>query len=108
MAVKKKYIFYANIGNRKWSIRFMPKELMQEDNYGTCWTLKRAIDIQNCLDRGEAEIVLAHELTHAFLAVAGKLHVEDFSEENVCDFVAWNIDNIIQIRDEIISKRFDN
>ena len=103
---KKKFIFKVKIGNRDWSIRFLKPEMMRENEYGTCWCLKRAIDIDNSLDIEETKIILTHELSHAFLAVAGKLHVHDYDEENVCDFIAWNIDNIISIRDRVIKERF--
>lgn len=103
-----KFIFYAKLNNRRWAIRFIPQEAMREGDIGTCWSYKRTIDIDNSLKKEEARIILAHELAHAFLASGGDIHQEQYNEEKVCDFVAWNIDNIIQIRDEIISKRFEN
>lgn len=104
----KKFIFKVKIGNYKWSIRFLPPDLMRENEYGTCWSLKRAIDIDASLDKEEAKIILGHELSHAFLTVAGKLHNKDFDEEEVCDFITWNIDQIISIRDYVLKERFEN
>lgn len=101
-------IFKVKIGNHKWSIRFLPPDLMRENEYGTCWSLKRAIDIDASLDKEEAKIILGHELSHAFLTVAGKLHNKQFDEEEVCDFITWNIDQIMSIRDYVLMERFGN
>ena len=101
-------IFKVKIGNHKWSIRFLPPDLMRENEYGTCWSLKRAIDIDASLDKEEARIILGHELSHAFLTVAGKLHNKEFDEEEVCDFITWNIDQIMSIRDYVLKERFGN
>ena len=103
--MKKSQIIKVQIGNYKWSIRFLPPELMRENEYGTCWSLKRAIDIDASLDHEEAKIILGHELAHAFLTVAGKLHNKEFDEEEVCDFITWNIDQIITIRDKVLEAR---
>ena len=43
---------------------------------------------------------------HTFLAVAGKLHNKEFDEEEVCDFITWNIDQIMSIRDYVLKERF--
>ena len=99
-------IIKVKIYDYTWSIRFLKPELMRENEYGTCWTIKRAIDIDDSLTYEEARLILGHELAHAFVAVAGKLHENDFSEEEVCDFIAWNMDAIIRIRDKILAEKF--
>lgn len=101
-----KDIIKVKIGSRVWSIRFLPENLMRENEYGTCWSLKRAIDIDASLDYEEAKIILGHELSHAYLASYGKLHNKTFDEEELCDFITWNIDEIIKVRDKIMKERF--
>lgn len=94
------------INNRKWEVRFIDASDMRDGDIGTCWSYKRTIDIDNSLDREEARIILAHELAHAFLASCGDIHQDQYGEEKVCDFVAWNIDNIITLRDKVIAEQF--
>lgn len=101
-----KDIIKVKIGAYTWSIRFLPRHLMTQDHYGTCWSLKQAIDIDAELDRNETEIILTHELTHAFLAVSGNVHREEYDEEAVCDFVAWNIEEIYAVKNKVLQARF--
>ena len=103
-----KIIIKVKISSRIWSVRFLKPEQMRESEYGTCWTLKRAIDIDGTLDYEETKIILGHELVHAYLAAFGKLHNKNFDEEEVCDFITWNIDDIISVRDKILKERFSN
>ena len=95
------------IHNRKWEVRFIDPSDMRESDVGTCWSLKRVIDIDGSLDCEEAKIILTHELAHAFLTSCGDLHQESYNEEKVCDFVAWNIDEIMAIRDKVIKVVFN-
>ena len=94
------------INNRKWEVRFIDPSDMRDGDIGTCWSYKRSIDIDNTLEREEARIILAHELAHAFLASGGDIHQDQYNEEKVCDFVAWNIDEIMCIRDKVIARVF--
>ena len=104
--MKDKTIIKVKIGSRIWEIRFLDQEYMRPKEWGTCWSLKRVIDIDSSLDYEEAKIILGHELVHAYITSFGKLHKRTFSEEEVCDFVTWNIDEIMSVRDKILKERF--
>lgn len=101
-----KDIIKVKINGRTWSIRFMKPEFMTEDHYGTCWTLYRAIDINSTFLYEETKLLLTHELVHAYLASSGTAHQEKFDTEYICDFIAWNIDDLISVRDKILKERF--
>jgi len=101
----KPVIVKIKIVTRIWSVRFIPQEMMRDSEWGTCWSLKRVIDIDNSLNEEEAKIILGHELTHAFLTSFGKLHERNFIEEEICDFVTWNADEIVRLRDYVMKER---
>lgn len=94
------------IHNRKWEARFINTEQMRKGDIGTCWSYKLTIDIDNSLGYEEAKIILAHELTHAFLSSCGCTHQDKLNQENICDFVGWNIDEMIAVRDKILKAVF--
>lgn len=94
------------INNRKWEVRFIDPSDMRESDVGTCWSLKRIIDIDGSLDYEEAKIILTHELAHAFLASCGDVHQEQYNAEKVCDFIAWNVDEMIAIREKVLRAVF--
>lgn len=94
------------INNRKWEVRFINSSDMRDGDIGTCWSYKRSIDIDNSLEKEETKIILTHELAHAFLASCGDVHQEQYNEEKVCDFVAWNVDELISVRDKVMKAVF--
>ena len=94
------------IHNHKWEVRFIDPSQMREGDIGTCWSYKRTIDIDNSLDYEGAKTILVHELTHAFLSSCGDIHQEQYNEEKVCDFVAWNVDELITVRDKVLKAVF--
>ena len=104
--MSKTQIISVKIFNHKWSVRFIDPDKMREGDIGTCWSYKRAIDIDNTLTYEEAKTILLHELTHAFLASCGDLHQDQYKEEKVCDFVAWNADEMIAVRDNVLKAVF--
>ena len=101
-----KFIFKVKLLGHKWEIRFLKRQLMQDENNGMCYVLKRTIDIADDLTEAEVRFVLAHELTHAVFGMCGRAFDEEFSEESVCETFAWHADEIIAIRDRVIRERF--
>ena len=101
-----KFIFKVKLLGHEWEIRFLKRELMNDGNHGTCWELKRTIDIADDLTEPEARLVIAHELTHAVLFMCGRAFDEGLSKESICDTFAWHADEIIAIRDRVIKERF--
>lgn len=98
-------IIKVDIRSRKWSIRIVPRHLMPvEGADGFCHEHRCAIDIVDDLEPQAMKIVLTHELTHAFLTMAGCFEENAFKQEYVCDFVAWNVDELIKTRDEVLEE----
>lgn len=89
-----------------WVVKFLDSNQMRKNDYGTCWTLQRTIEIDNQLGYEETKIILGHELVHAYLAVYGRNNTDVMDTEDVCDFIAWNMDELIRKRNEILGKRF--
>ena len=73
---------------------------------GFCHEHRCAIDVQDDLDMQTTSIVLTHELAHAFLMMAGQFDENSFRQESVCDFIAWNADELIAVRDVVIDQFF--
>lgn len=99
-----KRIIKVKIGNHLWSIRFLDREQMRPGEDGTCWSCKKCIDIDSASGRNETSIILTHELVHALLATQGRCYQKKFSHEEMCEFVTWNIDEIIKIRDKVLKE----
>lgn len=95
------------IAQYEWTVRFLPQRQMRNDNeYGTCFILERAIDVLDTLGREGASLILAHEISHAMLNVYGNTHQSSYDEEFLCDFISWNVDEIVRLRDYVIGQRF--
>ena len=93
------------LGNHNWRVRFLPTHLMRENENGTCWTGKRCIDIDESMDDKETKLVLTHEIVHALMATQGRVYEEGLCNESVCEFIAWNIDEIVSVRNKIMERR---
>lgn len=90
--------------NHIWSIRFIPPYLMKDGNDGTCHTAKRCIDIDNSMSKEEIKLILTHELVHAYLGMGGRIYEKSLDDESVCEFIAWNIDDIVRVRNKILAE----
>ena len=53
----------------------------------------------------ELELSLTHELTHALLAESGRIYKHQFNTEELCEFVAWNLEEIKRLKDKILKER---
>ena len=78
-----------------------------EGALGFCYEHRCAIDVRDDLDKQTTSIVLTHELAHAFLIMAGQFEENAFKQESVCDFIAWNADELIAVRDSVMGQLFD-
>ena len=101
-----KFIFKIKLLGQEWKVRFLRRHLMSDENNGTCWHLKKTIDIADDLTEAEARFVLMHELTHAIFGMCGRVFDEEFSEESICETFAWHADEMIAVRDRVIRERF--
>ena len=89
-----------------WEVRFMERNLMHEGNNGTCWLLHSSIDICSDLTENETRFILTREITHAVLGISGRTFEKDMDQESVCETIAWHIDEIIAIRNQVMKERF--
>lgn len=100
-----------NINGIDWNVEF-------EDEYdpdlgteyiGRTIQWKQRIVINKTISRQIMREVLIHELTHATLASQGRYFQNEFSVEDVCEFVGFNADSIIEKADCIMEmfKRYE-
>ena len=92
--------------NHIWTIRFLTRKMMHDENNGTCWILHKIIEICDDLSKEEASFILTHELVHAFMGMSGRAFEGDIPQESVCETVAWHIDEIIKVRNQILKERY--
>jgi len=104
--MNKPIIINVSINDTSWKVRFLPSDQMREGDNGTCWSLKRTIDIDDSLGYHEAKMVLTHELMHALMATQGRSFEAELNNESVCEIVAWNLDKIVRLRDSIMQQRY--
>ena len=88
-----------------WEIRFLSRSLMYQQNNGTCYTLRKTIDIADDMELDATRHVITHELTHAVMNICGRVFEENIPVESVCETVAMHIDEIAKIRDLVMNKR---
>lgn len=101
-----KRLVKVNIGGHHWSVRLMKPEDMG-NNWGGTWCVHRAIDLNDTLAKEEMVCVIKHEVCHAVLFSQGRRVQNKFNVEEICDFVAWNGDEIERITKEIMKKLFE-
>ena len=101
-----KDLIKTKIGRYIFNVEFVSKDFLGENTQGKCCDIIRTIYIRNDFDKGGTELVLTHELTHALLSIQGRTYQKQFELEDVCEFVAWGIDDIILARDKVIEERF--
>lgn len=76
-----------------------------KDCMGTTWVVDHRIYINTSVNAMMAEHVVRHEVTHAVLYSSQITTPEQFSEENVCDFIGdWGPE--IERVSKIILKEF--
>ena len=99
-----KRMIEVSINNHTWSVRRLKHEDMNWAMYGYTWTQHKAIDILDTLDKKDLSLVIRHEVCHALLDTQGRRYQRKFDVEELCEFIAWNIDEIKKISDEIYIK----
>ena len=66
---------------------------------------ERKILIRNDLDAITTECVLRHELTHAILCCQGRWSQKTFTQEEMCEFIAFQLPIINKLVEQITNKR---
>lgn len=93
------------INGHIWSVRRLkPEDMGNGKYYGYTWIVHRAIDLMDTLTEDELPYVIRHEVCHAILDTQGRRVQNKFNVEEICDFVAWNNEEISRLTNEIVKK----
>lgn len=60
------------------------------------------IVVKKDLDPQMIKETLLHELTHAYLGMSGRYKQNRFTAEEVCEFVGWNLEPILETANAIL------
>lgn len=105
--------FYVDINKLNWTIEEVDTrsaELIVDNKscFGVCKYLTQEIFIDASLKEDKKCQTLKHELTHAFLYCHLLEKKENYTEEELCEFVAIYSDEIIRIANECSNMFFNN
>ena len=104
-----KQFIKVKLNNHKWDIRFVPKELMPvNDAWGFTYFARKTVDIRNDLDKENTELTICHEIVHALLMSHGRGFQTKFTQEDVCEFVSWNIKEVMEVTAKIMKERYSD
>ena len=94
---------FVKINGHCWDVKFVNSEdeYLKGKRLGWTDTYNRVIRIDKSLDNESIKIVLIHELTHAILDSQGRGRQDNFSQEDVADFVSWNLDELSRLLEEL-------
>lgn len=96
-----------NINDIEWNIIYvnpLSVDLMRSDGtitLGMCDCNTNCIYISNALKGELLRKVIIHELVHAFM-FSYNIYIPIETEELICDFIATNVDDIINMTESII------
>ena len=90
------------INNIKWDVQFVSADLLPADYLGYCCSENLTIRVLDTLSKTRRRYTLIHELVHALLQSQGRTYQwEDMNEEDVCELIAWNLDTIYKLVQQI-------
>ena len=105
-----KNIITIDICGHKWDIRFLPKDLLKKevgfDVLGFTFVDRFSIDVVDSCTKQETKRILSHELTHAIICSQGRAFQKKFSQEEVCEYVAWTFEMTNRLVKEVMKKRY--
>lgn len=94
------------IGHYDWNVELVDstdKDL--EDKYdGRCTYGTMRIAVKNDLDPQVIKETLLHELTHAYLCMAGRYRQTKFEVDELCEFVGWYAEPMLETADKILKE----
>ena len=93
---------YIVINGYKWSIKFVDVEELPNQTDGVTKYNDRQILIRNDLDTTTTKCVLRHELTHAVLCTQGRWLQKKFTQEEVCEFVGFQLPTIYELSEKVM------
>lgn len=100
------------INNKQWIIKEVGEEefckvgIEFKDAYGLCTAMNKTIYIKKNHPDISLKETIIHELVHAHLDSFGlKGNFEPMAEENLCEFIAMNSENILEIANKYLKER---
>ena len=93
-----------NILGQEYTIKFknMVEEPVLEEADGECRWYKKEIVIRDDLEENKKHVI-KHEIIHAFFAESGLREYRQ--DELIVDWIAWNIDKIKNVIDEVFNEQ---
>ena len=93
-----------NILGQEYTIKFknMVEDLVMQEADGECRWYKKEIVIRDDLEENKNHVI-KHEIVHAFLAESGLKEYRQ--DELIVDWIAWNIEKIQKVINEVINDR---
>ena len=82
------------INGFKWTVYFVDISKLPEQSDGITMYNERKILVRKDLDKETTKCVLRHEITHAVLCTQGRWSQKTFKQEEMCEFIAFNLDLI--------------
>ena len=92
------------IGRYEWKAELAnsnDKDLEDKYDGRCCWSSMRIV-VRKDLDAQMIKETLLHELTHAYLGMQGRYKQTKFTTEEVCEFIGWNIESILETANTIL------
>ena len=89
------------IVNHNWTILFVDRKDINNCD-GLCVPSELTIKIADDIKGEYRKIVFTHELIHAIFDEHGRYFESKLSHEDLCEFIAWNFDEIQRCVDQFI------
>ena len=94
------------INNVKWDFRFVDETCLPSGYHGDVSLEILAIRVLKTLPLERQRYIIMHELTHALLESQGRHYCyQNLTEEEVCEFMAWNADVIVNLTNYILAHK---
>lgn len=87
------------IGSHEWTVKLLPQEQIGKDLDGYTIYNDFTIEVRDDLKPEARDLVLRHEIVHAVLGEQGRVYQKTLNLEDVCEFIAWNLETIKGIFD---------
>lgn len=93
-----------NILGQEYTIKFknMVEDPVMQEADGECRWYKKEIVIRDDLEENKNHVI-KHEIVHAFLAESGLKEYRQ--DELIVDWIAWNIEKIQKVINEVLNDR---
>lgn len=95
-----------NINGIDWTVEFVDEtdpDLGNHTYIGRTTEWKQRIVVDKSISHQVKREVLIHELTHATLVSQGRYFQQNFTLEDMCEFVGFNADKIIEMADYVMN-----